>query len=177
MTTEQILRKEIEHGSKSYVRMDYLVYGFNKKYIQADEWLYKQFCGIWTMLENTEGIKSKKRLFKALKKFLPQDIKEFLASKADDEGYLTLYRGTGYESTNKYETDYACCYSFNAEKAEWFANRFLCIHKIGFVFKRKVHISQVVAYFNSREEEEIIIIPNNGDVLKVVKTLEYKKDN
>ena len=42
--------------------------------------------------------------------------------------------------------------------AEWFANRFKAINKGGQLFEKKVYKDNCIAYFNDREEEEIIYL-------------------
>lgn len=180
MSIEKI-KEEIENAFAPNYQMQLLVNSFNKKHLKADEWMHQNFCSIWTSLESTGGIYKKKRLFQALRKCLPEKNKGFLSNKADENGFLTLYRGTGIHPFNQYETDYACSYTYDINKARYFAKRFLCLHKTGFIIQRKVHLNQVVAYINERKEKEVVIIPNIIDVFspdfyKVIEVLKYVSD-
>ena len=49
-------------------------------------------------------------------------------------------------------------WTLNKDIAEWFANRFRAINKGGQLFEKKVFKNDCIAYFNDREEEEIIYI-------------------
>jgi len=49
-------------------------------------------------------------------------------------------------------------WTLNKDIAEWFANRFKDINKGGQLFEKKVFKNDCIAYFNDREEEEIIYI-------------------
>jgi len=49
-------------------------------------------------------------------------------------------------------------WTLNKDIAEWFANRFRAINKGGQLFEKKVYKNDCIAYFNDREEEEIIYI-------------------
>ncbi|OCZ49734.1 hypothetical protein [Dehalobacter sp. TeCB1] len=176
------LKSKIEQIPKAYQKFDALVDSFYQEHLKTDKWMYHQFLEAWTHLENTGGAYKRKKLLTALKRFIPQDSKSLLKSKADKDGCLTLYRGTGCHPFGRYEMEYAISYTDDIDKARWFAKRFLCLHKTGFVIKRKVHINQIVAYTNDRQEKEMIIIPNKYDVYekdsyKVIEILEYSPDS
>jgi hypothetical protein len=64
---------------------------------------------------------------------------------------FTVYRGIGSESNKK-----GISYTLSLEKAEWFANRF---QKKGYVLTGTAKKKDVLAYFNRREEQEILIEP------------------
>ena len=49
-------------------------------------------------------------------------------------------------------------WTLDKDIAEWFANRFKAINKGGQLFEKKVFKNDCIAYFNGREEEEIIYI-------------------
>lgn len=76
---------------------------------------------------------------------------------ADDNGYVTIYRGEGELST---PLDKAYSWTLDKEKAEWFANRF-DPEGIGIIYQAKVNIGNINAYFKSRDEEEVIIFPED----------------
>lgn len=70
---------------------------------------------------------------------------------------LTVYRG--YVKNQNFD---GVSYTLNQERAQWFAARFST--KAGAVRKRTVKKSDVFAYTNDRNEEEIIILPRGeGD--------------
>lgn len=178
---EAQLKKEIENIFVDNEKLQAITDSFNKRYLKPDIWMYQQFLKAWTGSENTYGIIKKKKMFSTLKRFIPKDIKEVLKNKADKNGFLTLFRGTGIYPFSEYELGYACSYTDDPDKARWFAKRFLCLHKTGFVVQRKVHLNKIVAFINNREEREIIIIPSKFDVLakdyfKVIEVLEYIPD-
>ena len=49
-------------------------------------------------------------------------------------------------------------WTLDKDIAEWFANRFKAINKGGQLFEKKVFKNDCIAYFNGREEEEIIYL-------------------
>jgi hypothetical protein len=49
-------------------------------------------------------------------------------------------------------------WTLDKDIAEWFANRFKAINKGGQLFEKKVFKNDCIAYFNGREEKEIIYL-------------------
>lgn len=66
---------------------------------------------------------------------------------------FTVYRGVGSKSNKK-----GISYTLSLEKAEWFAKRF---QKKGYVLTGTAKKKDVLAYFNSREEQEVLVEPKN----------------
>lgn len=66
---------------------------------------------------------------------------------------FTVYRGIGSQSNKK-----GISYTLSLEKAEWFANRF---QKNGYVLTGTAKKKDVLAYFNGRKEQEVLIEPKN----------------
>lgn len=64
---------------------------------------------------------------------------------------ITVYRGVQYE-----EHASGISWTLSEEQAEWFADRF---DGTGFVFSAKIKKEDIFAYFDSREEEEIVLNP------------------
>lgn len=67
---------------------------------------------------------------------------------------FTVYRGIGSKSNKK-----GISYTLSLEKAEWFAKRFQ--QKKGYVLAGTAKKKDVLAYFNSRKEQEVLIEPKN----------------
>lgn len=67
---------------------------------------------------------------------------------------FTVYRGIGSKSNKK-----GISYTLSLEKAEWFAKRFQ--QKKGYVLTGTAKKQDVLAYFNSRKEQEVLIEPKN----------------
>lgn len=65
---------------------------------------------------------------------------------------FTVYRGIGSKSNKK-----GISYTLSLEKAEWFAKRFQ--QKKGYVLTGTAKKKDVLAYFNSREEQEVLVEP------------------
>ena len=64
---------------------------------------------------------------------------------------VTIYRGvTDYNRDN----DKALSWTLSKKKAEWFAHRF---DEDGDVIKKEVDKKDIYAYFNSRDEDEVIV--------------------
>lgn len=66
---------------------------------------------------------------------------------------FTVYRGIASKSNKK-----GISYTLSLEKAEWFANRF---QKNGYVLTGTAKKKDVLAYFNGRKEQEVLIEPKN----------------
>ncbi len=75
---------------------------------------------------------------------------------------FTVYRGIGSKSNKK-----GISYTLSLEKAEWFAKRFQ--QKNGYVLTGTAKKQDVLAYFNSREEREVLIEPKNISGLHKIK--------
>ena len=83
--------------------------------------------------------------------------KATLMSKEDKEYYdklpeiITIYRGTQSKKAKRL----GMSWSLDKEKAVWFANRWKTLG--GKVYKATIHKQYVYAYFNNRQEQEIVV--------------------
>lgn len=73
---------------------------------------------------------------------------------------ITIYRGT--HNKNNYK---ALSWTLDYEQALWFANRF---DKDGYVLEAKVNKSDIIAFFNERNENEVIVNFKNIKHFKVL---------
>ena len=79
--------------------------------------------------------------------------REHLASLPDD---LTIYRGVSLRSAM-----HGLSWTLDREKAQWFANRWLCFkRRRPILLQTVVRKTDVVAYFAGRKEQEIVVHPN-----------------
>jgi len=89
-------------------------------------------------------------------KFFNKANKKYLMSKEDYKIYsdlpeeIEIYRGVGF-----HREPYGLSWTNNKKTAEWFANRWN--NKEAYMFKTKCHKSDVLAYFNGRSEDELVI--------------------
>lgn len=89
--------------------------------------------------------------------FFKKAQKVYLMNEEELEKYkklpqkVTIYRGvTDYNRDN----DKALSWTLSKKKAEWFAHRF---DEDGDVIKKEVDKKDIYAYFNSRDEDEVIV--------------------
>lgn len=75
---------------------------------------------------------------------------------------MELYRGVGVG-----RKQYGLSWTSNKEKAKWFAHRFDTVDDIGYVQKVIVPRKDMLAYFQSRGEEEVVV-----DTFKIKKNIE-----
>ena len=95
--------------------------------------------------------------------FFKEANKEILMEPEDYNYYLSLPdEFTIYRGVSKGRTEKGLSWTRNKEKAEWFASRF----GSGYVLQATAKKRNVLAYFNTRDEDEIVIHPRN---------LKYKK--
>ena len=80
------------------------------------------------------------------KKYLMEEDDFNVYNNLEDE--FTIYRGVGINRNPK-----GLSWTMNKEKAQWFANRF---GGNGYIETAKINKKDVLAYFNSRGEEEIV---------------------
>lgn len=89
--------------------------------------------------------------------FKQADKKELMTSK-DYKLYnsfpteIEVYRGVAVGRNPK-----GLSYTTNYEKALWFANRFNLEDKKGYIIKRKIKKEDILAYFNTRSEDEVVV--------------------
>lgn len=148
--------------SKAY-RLTFLKY--------AQPYLTKQtfselFGDIWVTSENPNddvnvSLRELVNWFRnANKKFL-MDEKDYAAWETLPET-MELYRGVGIS-----RKQYGLSWTTNLEKAAWFAHRFDKGSEMGYIQKAIVSKKDMLAYFQSREEEEVVV-----DTFKIKKMIE-----
>jgi hypothetical protein len=76
---------------------------------------------------------------------------EFFKNLPDE---ITIYRGYRKRKNKK-----GLSWTLSKERAEWFSRRFARTDSEAAVVKRVVKKSQVLAYFNGRKEDEILLKP------------------
>lgn len=110
---------------------------------------------VWTMEENPNGdVNVKPRnsaaMFKrANKKFLMNDEEYAVYSKLPSE--FVVYRGVAQGRVEK-----GLSWTRKLSEAKWFSNRFNTPNKKGYVLKGTIKKDKVLAYFNRRDENEIV---------------------
>lgn len=82
------------------------------------------------------------------------DIKQATV-EPDDEGYYTIYRGSTEKSTT---LDKAYSWTLRRDVAKFFATRF---ESTGIIYQGKVHKDKIKAYINGRDEEEVLVFPED----------------
>ncbi len=144
---------------KSY-RLTFLKYVLD--YLSAND-MSELLCHAWTTSENPND-DTNVSLSTIIKWFNKADKKILM----DDEEYnvycslpdtFIVYRGVGV--TRKPD---GLSWTRNRKTAEWFANRFNIEGKRGFVQAATVNREDVLAYFNSRGEDEIVISVDKKNV-------------
>lgn len=137
----------------------------------AQPYLTKQtfselFGDIWVTSENPND-DANVSLRELVNWFLNADKKSLM----DEKDYaawetlpetMELYRGVGIS-----RKQYGLSWTTNLEKATWFAHRFDREGQYGYVQKAIVSKKDMLAYFQSREEEEVVV-----DTFKIKKMIE-----
>lgn len=119
--------------------------------------LWDMFKYIWVDSEyllNTQLEKNELLDFFSLNSSINEDLSKLKATNSycNEDNSLTIYRGESSKS-NSYKR--ALSWTLSKEKAIWFAERF--DNDEPKVYKTKIPINKVLAYFDSRGEEEIIV--------------------
>ncbi len=141
-----------------------------KEYVNIQD--FSKFLGeMWTFLEapNHNPNVTKRQLISYFK----CAEKEYMMSQEELKLYdslpneIEVYRGVS--NNNKKNGTKALSWTINKNIAKWFATRY---DNEGIVFTAKAKKEDVLAYFNSREEEEVVIDYNN---LEIISTEVVKK--
>lgn len=153
--------EECEYPYQIYIllnkpyRLAFLKY--TTEYMSQDD-LSEILADVWTSTEspNLDSNLSKRKLVSLFKSANPNLLmnKEELEvfNNLDDE--VTIYRGvTSYNADNVK----ALSWTLDYDKAEWFANRFN--EENGTVYEAQIERSHILAYFDRRNEFEIIVDP------------------
>ena len=131
----------------------------------ADAWVTEENPNMDVNVSTHEALS----IFKSCKK-------EYLMTKEDYKHYqslpdqVTLWRGVGVGRTK-----YGLSWTDNKDKAEWFMNRWNSEGKHGTLLEVTVDKKYIVAYFNTRSEQEILLdVFACKNKIKTVKLLEKK---
>ena len=141
---------------KSY-RLTFLK--FTEKYLSIED-LSKLLADAWITSENPNQdanvsvTKLAKMFRKCDKKLLMEDDEYEVYEHLPEE--FTVYRGV---SVNR--NSHGMSWTKNLKTAEWFAHRFDCDGKVGYIQKATARKKDVLAYFNGRNEDEIVISTND----------------
>ena len=117
----------------------------------------KILADIWISTEspNLDPNMSKSKLLSLFRKANPSELmsEEELNTFNQLEDAVTVYRGvTSYNADNIK----ALSWTLDYDKAEWFANRF---GEEGIVYEAEIEKSHILAFFNRRNESEVIVNP------------------
>jgi len=124
-------------------------------------WLLTEFPNADKNVSVNESLE----LFKNADKNLIMTSQERLKLKTlPDE--VTIYRGTHKKSNSK-----ALSWTDDYDRALWFAKRF---DEYGYVLKATIHKDDIIAFFNERNESELIIDFNKIYNLKAEKIMDIK---
>lgn len=125
---------------------------------------------IWISTEypNADKNVSVKESLQLFKKSNPdlimdQNEKNYLNSLPDE---VTIYRGTHTKNNSK-----ALSWTDNYDKAKWFANRF---DEDGYILQATINKKDIVAFFNARNEDELIVDFNKIKNLTEEKAISIK---
>ncbi len=109
-------------------------------------WLMTEFPNYDVNLKKTEFLK----LFTMADKKKLMDTEDY-AFYARLPETVTVYRGT------KYENYKALSWTLNKKQAVWFSERFLSENEKGQVYQAEINKNDIFAYFNDRNEKEIVL--------------------
>ena len=133
------------------------------KYIEpflSDKDLAELFADAWVATENPN--QDANCSISYLTKLIKRCDKHYLMTSEDYEVYqnlpeqFTIYRGVAVGRARN-----GLSWTRNKEKAIWFANRFNTKDKSGYLLTTVINKSDVLAYFNTRGEEEIVVNVNS----------------
>lgn len=140
-----------------------------KRYVNKKD--FSEFLGkMWTLIESPSHAPNVTN--KQFVNYFKQADKEYVMDQEELKIYnslpneITIYRGV---EDNKKNGVKALSWTLNKDKAKWFATRY---EDKGIMFTAKIKKEDVLAYFNSRKEEEVVIDYNN---LELISTEEVKK--
>lgn len=126
----------------------------------SDEDYAQMLAEVWTGTENPNqdanvSIPQWIKLFKKADKqyLMDDDERKFYDSLPDDEP-ITVYRGVGQG-----REPYGLSWTVNEKTARWFANRWH--NPDAYMFKGQCFKKDVLAYFNGRGEDELVVSVKN----------------
>jgi hypothetical protein len=109
------------------------------------------------------------RIIRCKSKQQQQKIEKSLKKEVDKDGFITVYRGVGSKST---PPDKAYSWTIDIGTAAFFASRF---SEAGDIYTGKVHIKDVIAYIDSRNEKEILALPGKVKEIKKMDLLNIER--
>ena len=121
---------------------------------------------VWTGTENPNQDANVKieewiRFFKKAKKDLLMTEEELaIYNGFNDTDEITIYRGVGHE-----REPYGLSWTANIATAQWFANRWG--NRDAYIFKTTCKKPDILAYFNRRKENELVVNVKNLDKSKM----------
>lgn len=117
----------------------------------------KILADIWISTEspNLDPNMSKSKLVTLFRKANPSELmnEDELEVFNEFEEMVTIYRGVTSYNANNIK---ALSWTLDYDKAEWFANRF---GEDGTVYEAEIEKAHILAYFNRRNESEVIVDP------------------
>ena len=135
----------------------YLLYWFKivSPFLSKED--FSKWLGeIWVMSENPNmdvnvPLKTVIKLFTQaeLKDLMYEDEFKFYSALPDE---MTVYRGVSRNRNPK-----GLSYTLDIDKAIWFQNRFANEENTGSLIERRIKKSDILAYFNRRGEDEIVL--------------------
>lgn len=128
--------------------------------LMSDKDYWKNLAMVWVDSEN---------IFQNLEQWIElwnsdRAFREHSMSKSEQEYFnslpetLAVYRGSAYETSLE-----GLSWTLAKDRAEWFAERFSNGREI-FIARGTVKKSSVLAYFSGRNEEEIVVMPEDVEV-------------
>lgn len=109
------------------------------------------------------------RIIRCKSKQQQQKIEKSLKKEVDKDGFITVYRGVGSKST---PPDKAYSWTIDIGTVAFFASRF---SEAGDIYTGKVHIKDVIAYIDSRNEKEILALPGKVKEIKKMDLLNIER--
>ena len=152
----------------SMIRNSYKLTFF--KYIScflSDKDYAELLADAWTTSENPNqdvnvSLSHAERLFRKANKKLLMTSKEYMVYNNLPETF-TVYRGVAKGRNPK-----GMSWTRNRKTAEWFSNRFNIGSESGYVQMATANKKDVLAYFNSRDEDEIVISTNSLKNIQII---------
>lgn len=132
----------------------------------SDEDYAQMLVEVWTGTENPNQDANVKitewiRFFKKAKKDLLMTENELaIYNGLNDTEEITIYRGVGHG-----REPYGLSWTANTATAQWFANRWN--NQDAYMFKTTCKKTDVLAYFNCRGEDELVVNIKNLDKSKM----------
>lgn len=132
---------------------------FISNYLSAKDYA-EYLADAWTISENPNqdvnvSLSQAERLFKKANKKYLMTAKEYKIY-SDLPDTFTVYRGVAVRRNPK-----GMSWTRNKSTAAWFSSRFDTDEERGYIQSATAHKKDVLAYFNSRNEDEIVISTNS----------------